>query len=117
MKKLMVFIAMTGFVLLSFNVTAFAWNPSGTWAIEGRTDTKMDISCKGDECSVKMQTNYGKYKARGFVNGDKLVVAYNYLTETQFGFILFEQQGEGKMIQKTLDPKGKEVWSGKLLRQ
>lgn len=66
------------------------------WTIEGRMDTRMDISCKGDECLVKMQPNYGKYKASGFVNGGKLVVAYNYLTETQSGFILFEQQGEGK---------------------
>ena len=97
--------------------TCFAWDPSGTWAIEGRMDTKMDISCKGDACTLKMQTNYGKYNASGFVNGDKVVVAYNYLTETQFGFILFEQQGENSMLQKTFDIKGKVIWAGKLLRQ
>ena len=54
MKKLMVLIAVTGFVLLSFSVTAFAWDPSGTWGIEERTDTKMDISCNGVACSLKM---------------------------------------------------------------
>jgi len=117
MKKLMVLISVMGFVLLSFNVMAFAWDPSGTWAIEGRTDTKMDIFCKGNGCSVKMQTNYGKYEACGFVNGDKFVVAYNYLTETSFGFILFEQQGQNSMKQTTYDLKGKVAWSGKLLRQ
>jgi hypothetical protein len=117
MKKLMVLIAVTGFALLSFNVTAFAWDPSGTWGIEGRTDAKIEISCKGDACSMNVQSNYGKYKASGFVKGDKLVVAYNYLTETNFGFILFEQQGEKSMLQKTFDLTGKVAWSGRLLRQ
>jgi hypothetical protein len=97
--------------------TCFAWDPSGTWAIEGRTDSKMDISCNGDACVVQAQTNYGKYKASGFVNGDKLVVAYNYLTETQFGFILFEKQGENSMLQTTFDLKGKVIWTGKLFRK
>ncbi len=104
-------------LVFMFGATCFAWNPSGTWAIEGRTDAKMNISCKGDACVVQVQTNYGKYKASGFVNGDKLVVAYNYLTETQFGFILFEQQGKNSMLQTTFNLKGKVVWTGKLFRQ
>ncbi len=113
MKKIILAVCLV-FITVS---TSFAWDPSGTWAIEGRTDTKMDISCTENACSLKMQTNYGKYAASGFVNGDKLVVAYNYLTETAFGFILFEQQGDNSMLQKTFDIKGKVVWNGKLLRK
>jgi len=97
--------------------TCFAWDPSGTWAIEGRTDTIMNVFCTGNVCKLKMQTNYGKYDASGFVNGDKLVVAYNYLTETAFGFILFERQNDKSMLQTTLDITGKVVWNGKLLRK
>ena len=97
--------------------TCFAWDPSGTWAIEGRTDTRMDISCTGNACSIKMQTNYGKYDASGFINGDKLVVAYNYSTETAFGFILFERQNDISMLQKTFDIKGKVAWTGKIVRK
>lgn len=106
-------------VLLVFAVTAncFAWDPSGTWSIEGRGDTKMDISCKSDSCNVIFNSNYGKYKANGFVNGDKMVCAYTYVTETAFGFILFERQGEKGMLQKTFDLQGKVAWSGRLLRK
>ena len=77
----------------------------------------MEISCKGDECKLTMQTNYGRYIATGFVKGDKLVVAYSYLSESNFGFILFEQKGEKSMLQKTIDLNGKVVWTGKLNRQ
>jgi hypothetical protein len=117
MKKLMVLIAVTGFALLSFNVKAFAWDPSGTWGNEGRTDVKMEISCKGNSCDIKSQSNYSKFTARGFVNGDKLVVAYNHLDETECGFILFEKQDQNSMLSKTFDLKGKVVGSSRHLRQ
>jgi hypothetical protein len=117
MKKLMVLIAVTGFVLLSFNVTAFAWDPSGAWTIEGYGDTKMDITCKGDSCSISFNSNSQKWKASCFVSGDKMVCAYNFLTETKVGFILFDQQGVNAMLQKSFDLQGKVAWSGKIIRQ
>jgi hypothetical protein len=117
MKKLMVLISVMGFVLLSFNVTAFAWDPSGTWGNEGRTDVKMVISCKGNSCDLTSQSNYSKFKARGFVNGDRLVVAYNHLDETECGFIFFEKQDQNSMLSKTYDPKGKLLASHRHLRQ
>lgn len=104
-------------IVLVTAANCFAWDPSGTWYIEGRGDTKMDISCKGDSCGIEFASNYGKYKANCFVNGGKMVCAYNYLTETAFGFILFEQQGEIAMLQKTFDLKGKVAWSGRILRK
>ncbi len=57
-------------------------------------------------------SNYGRYKASCFVNGTKMVCAYNYLTETAFGFILFEQN-DAFMLQKTFDIDGKPAWSGR----
>lgn len=115
MKRFLVFFTIISAMFCSLQ--AFAWDPSGVWAIEGRSDTKMEISCKGDACKLTMQTNYGRYIATGYVKGDKLVVAYNYLTDTSFGFILFEQQSGKSMLQKTIDLNGKVAWTGKLNRQ
>lgn len=117
MKKLIVLITGAVFVLLSIGVTAFAWDPSGTWGNEGRTDVKMKISCNGNVCDIHSQSNYSKYAARGFVNGDKLAVAYNHLDETECGFILFEKQNENSMMSKTYDLKGKLLGSSRHLRQ
>jgi len=117
MKKLMVLITVMGFALLSFNATAFAWDPSGTWGNEGRTDVTMRINCKGNTCDLTSQSNYSKFKARGFVNGNKLVVAYNHLDETECGFIFFEKQDESSMVSRTYDQNGKFLGSHKHLRK
>jgi len=113
----MVLFAMLSFALLSFNVTAFAWDPSGTWGNEGRTDVTMRINCKGNICDLNSQSNYSKFKARGFVNGNKLVVAYNHLDETECGFIFFEKQDENSMVSKTYDLTGKVAGSSRHLRK
>jgi len=105
------------FIVLVATGNCFAWDPSGTWGNEGRTDVKMVVSCKENICDLKSQSNYSKYTARGFVNGNQLVVAYNHLDETECGFIFFEKQNENSMLSKTYDPKGKLLGTNRHLRQ
>jgi hypothetical protein len=117
MKKLMVLIILTGFVFLNFNITAFAWDPSGSWGIEGRTDATLVMSCKEDACSYTLQSAYGRYRASGFIKGDQIVVAYNYLTENNFGFILFEKRGDNRMYTTTYNPNGKVMGNTTVIRK
>jgi hypothetical protein len=107
MKKIMVLIAGMGFVLLSFNVTAFAWDPSGSWGIEGRTDATLKISCAGDTCEASFQSAYSKAKATGYVLNDKLALAYNEYSTNGIYFMTFEKRGDTKMSKKTFDLSGK----------
>jgi hypothetical protein len=109
MKKLLVLIAMTGFVILSFNVKAFSWDPSGTWGISGRTDATLKISCVGDACTASFQSDYSKAKATGYVLNDKLALAYNEYTTHGIYFMTFEKQGDTKMSKKTFYLDGKNI--------
>lgn len=117
MKKLMVLIAVTGFVFLSFNITAFAWDPSGSWGIEGRTDATIKISCTDDTCKLDSQSAYSKAKATGYLLGDKLALAYNIYSDKRICFVLFENRGDGKMLSKTFELDGKNVGEYKYVRK
>jgi hypothetical protein len=117
MKKLMVLIAVTGFALLSFNVTAFAWDPSGSWGIEGRTDATLKISCNGNTCKASFQSAYSKANATGYVLGDKLALAYNEYTTNGIYFMTFEKRGDEKMSKKTFDLDGKNTGQDNWVRK
>ena len=66
--------------------TSFAWDPSGTWGIEGRTDATLKISCTGGTCEASFQSAYSKGVGTGYVLNDKLALAYNEYTITGFIF-------------------------------
>lgn len=117
MKKIMVLIAVTGFLLLSLNVTAFAWDPSGSWGIEGRTDATLNISCNGNSCKATFQSSYSKANATGYVLGEKLAIAYNEYTTKGIYFMTFEKRGDAKMLGKTFDLDGKNTGQNNFVRK
>ncbi|MDD5287172.1 MAG: hypothetical protein PHD54_15085 [Desulfuromonadaceae bacterium] len=96
-------------VLLVLIVTAncFAWDPSGSWGIDGRSDATLKISCTGDSCEANFQSAYSKAKATGYVLNDKLALAYNEYTHNGVYFMTFEKRGDAKMSKKTFDLAGK----------
>jgi hypothetical protein len=92
--------------------SSFAWDPSGTWGIEGRTDANLKVDCKGHSCSCTFQSAYGKFEATGYVRDNKLILAYNYLTavsSNSYGFIVYERKSDNRMAKKTYDLNGKLV--------
>jgi hypothetical protein len=96
-------------VLLVFmsGTTCFAWDPSGSWGIEGRTDATLKISCTGGTCEASFQSAYSKGVGTGYVLNDKLALAYNELSHNGIYFLSFEKRGDTKMSKKTFDLTGK----------
>jgi hypothetical protein len=85
----------------------FAWDPSGVWGIEGRTDATLKISCTGNTCEASFQSDYSKAKATGYVLNDKLALTYNEYTTKGIYFMTFQKQGDTKMSKKTFDLDGR----------
>ena len=99
---------LSGILLVLIATTnCFAWDPSGSWDIEGRTDATLKISCKGDVCEATFQSAYSKAKATGYVLKDQLALAYNEYTTGGIYFMTFEKRGDTKMSKKTFDLTGK----------
>lgn len=94
-------------IVLFTAANCFAWDPSGSWGIEGRTDATLKISCTGGTCDATFQSDYSKATATGYVLNDKLALTYNEYTTKGIYFMTFEKQGETKMSKKTFDLTGK----------
>lgn len=110
----------TALLMASFASGALAWDPSGTWGIEGRSDATLKISCSGDTCKCSFESAYGKFKATGYVRGNSLALVYNYLTPVDsnaFGFLVYERQGDARMTKKTFDLTGKLAGSDNWVRK
>ena len=117
MKKSMMLIAVTVFVLLSFSAAAFAWDPAGTWKIQGRTDATMKIFKDGDIYRISSQSAYSKYEAIGTLIKDKLLFVITVTSDPQSYFLTFNRLDDNRMEQVTWDPNnGKEAWRGILIR-
>jgi hypothetical protein len=117
MKKSKMLIAVMVFVLLSFNLSAFAWDPVGTWKNEGRTDATMKIFKDGDLYRISFQSAYSKYEAVGTLTKDKLLFVITVTSDPQSYFLTFNRLNDNRMEAVTRDPDtGKEVWRGVLIR-
>jgi hypothetical protein len=116
MKK----IIFASLLVLTMVYPSFAWDPSGTWGIEGRTDAKLEMICSGSVCTGKFQSAYGKFEASGFVRDNKLALVYNYLTDVSangFGFLVYEKKTDNSMSKKALDLSGKVVGTDNWIRK
>ncbi|NPU86284.1 MAG: hypothetical protein HPY65_17530 [Syntrophaceae bacterium] len=105
-----IFLAIMAVLIMA--TPSFAWDPSGTWGIVGRTDANLQVDCSGRSCSCTFQSAYGKFEATGYVRDNKLVLAYNYLTEVSsnsYGFIIYERKSDNRMAKRTYDLNGKLV--------
>jgi len=113
----MMLIAAMVFVLLSFNLSAFAWDPVGTWKIEGRTDATMKIFKDGDLYRISSQSAYSKYEAVGTLTKDKLLFVITVTSDPQSYFLTFNRLNDNRMETVTWEPAtGKEVWRGIFIR-
>ncbi|PKN33948.1 MAG: hypothetical protein CVU61_10935 [Deltaproteobacteria bacterium HGW-Deltaproteobacteria-19] len=107
-------------MVLTIATTCYAWDPTGMWGIEGRTDAKLKVNCLGNACSCSFQSAYGKFEATGYVKENKLLLVYNYLTKVSsnsYGFLVYERINDNRMVKKTLDPNGKVVGTDNWFRQ
>ena len=117
MNKSMGLIAVTMFVILSFCVTAFAWNPAGTWKIQGRTDATMKIFKDGDLYRISFESAYSKYQAVGTLRIDKMFFVVTVSSDPAPWFATFTRLDDNRMNQVTRDPdSGNETWQGILIR-
>jgi hypothetical protein len=117
MRKPMMLIAAMVFVLLSVNLSAFAWDPVGTWRIEGRTDATLKISKDGDLYRISSQSAYSKYEAVGTLMKDQLLFVITTTTDPQSYFLTFTRLSDNRMEEVTRDPNtGKEAWRGIFIR-
>jgi hypothetical protein len=110
-------IACVTLLILLCTTSVFAWDPSGSWGIEGRTDATLTISCTGETCSATFQSAYSKAKATGYVLNDKLALAYNEYSHGGVYFMTFEKRGDTKMSKKTFDLNGKLTGSDNWVRK
>jgi len=110
-------IAVTVFALLSFSAAAFAWDPAGTWKIQGRTDATMKISTDGDLYRISFQSAYSKYQAVGILTNNKMYFVITVTSDPQPYFLTFTRLDDNRMETFTWDPNnGKEAWRGIFIR-
>ncbi len=117
MRKPVMLIAAMVFVLLSVNLSAFAWDPVGTWKIEGRTDATFKIFKDGDLYRASAQSAYSKYEAVGTMMKDQLLFVITTTSDPQSYFLTFTRLSDNRMQEVTRDPNtGKEEWRGIFIR-
>jgi hypothetical protein len=94
-----------------------AWDPSGTWSIEGRSDATIIIKQVGDHYVIDFQSAYSKQKAIGYLSGQQLNVTYQVLSEPGNGFNTYNRlNSDDRISEVSFDTKGSTVWSGTLIR-
>jgi len=99
------------------SIHLWAWDPAGTWRIEGRSDATIVISKVEDHYVIDIQTAYSKQKAIGYFYGDQLIVAYAVLTEAQCGFNVYKRLDDRRMSEVSMNTDGASVWKGVLVRK
>ena len=102
-----------GFWMIAVYSGAWAWDPAGKWKIEGRTDAVMEIKKEGDIYQVSFQSGYSRYRAVGYLHGDKLLLVYTFLSEKAAGFSTLKKIDENRIEQETI---GEVKWKGILRR-
>lgn len=102
---------------LSFSIPLLAWDPAGTWGIEGRTDATFTITKVDDHYVVNVNTAYSKQKSIGYLYQNQLIVAYVVLTETQCGFEAFTRLDDNRMSAVSMNTEGTVGWKGVLVRK
>jgi|GEM_PF-1819093 len=102
---------------LLFSIPLLAWDPAGTWGIEGRSDATYIITQVDDHYVIDFKSAYSKYKAIGYVYGNQLIVAYAVLTESQCGFQAFTRIDDNRMSAASFNTEGTSTWSGKVARK
>ena len=102
---------------LLFSTHLLAWDPAGTWGIEGRSDATLIITKVDDHYVVDAKSAYSKHKAIGYFQDNQLILAYVVLTENQSGFITLKRLDDNRMAQVSLNFEGAVVWTGVLVRK
>ena len=102
---------------LLFSIPVLAWDPAGTWGIEGRSDATYIITKVEDHYVIDFKSAYSKNKAIGYFCDNQLLVAYVVLTEPQCGFEAFKRLDDNRMSAVSLNSAGTVVWSGVAVRK
>jgi len=102
---------------LLFSIPILAWDPAGTWGIEGRSDATFIITKVDDHYVIDFKSAYSKNKAIGYFCDNQLIVVYVVLTENQCGFETFTRLDDNRMSAVSMNTAGATVWSGNLVRK
>lgn len=111
--------SLTTALCLIFMVTlpAYAWDPSGNWGLEGRSDIDLRVTCQGDTCNATFQSARSKGKGSGYVLNDKMMMAYYESSSNNLYFWTFFKNGESRMAGHTYGLDGKSMGEDKWIRK
>jgi hypothetical protein len=92
--------------VLSVASSAFAFDPSGNWGIEGRSDALLTVSQNGPSAlRCQLKSNYSTHEALAYFRDGKFAGVYS--GSHGMGFMVYEPQGENRMVKKALSLEGK----------